>query len=198
MKIKINIFSDKKTELFFTELLSDYELSFMKLKNIYKNFENTNINIIFINDVESEKLINLEKLNENFLLLTNIKKERLNVNNKLIETPISINQIKNRIENFVENLKIRFYDITIVNEKLTNTKNDSFCFLTKLESEILTHLIIEKQSTKKYILENILNIKNSVQTNSLESHLSRIRKKMNQINTSVKIQSKNEKLLILV
>ncbi|MDC3078951.1 helix-turn-helix domain-containing protein, partial [Pelagibacteraceae bacterium] len=84
------------------------------------------------------------------------------------------------------------------NEKLTNINNNSFCYLTKLESEILTYLIVEKESTKKHIQENILNIKSTIQTNSLDSHLTRIRKKMYKIKTSVKIQSKSEKLLIVI
>ena len=67
-----------------------------------------------------------------------------------------------------------------------------------METEILSHLIIEKESTKKYIQENILNIKSTIQTNSLDSHLTRIRKKMYKIKTSVKIQSKSEKLLIKI
>ena len=62
----------------------------------------------------------------------------------------------------------------------------------------LTYLIIEKEGTKKYIQENILNIKSTIQTNSLDSHLTRIRKKMYKIKTSVKIQSKSEKLLIVI
>ena len=81
---------------------------------------------------------------------------------------------------------------------MTNEKNNYFCYLTKLELEILSHLIIEKESTKKYIQEKILNIKSNIETNSLDSHLTRIRKKLTQINTSVKIQSKKEKLLITI
>ena len=81
---------------------------------------------------------------------------------------------------------------------MTNVKNKSFCYLTKLESEILSHLITERETTKKYIQENILNIKSTIKTNSLDSHLTRIRKKMYQINTSLKIHSKNEKLLIII
>ena len=64
--------------------------------------------------------------------------------------------------------------------------------------ELLTYLIVEKESTKKHIQENILNIKSTIQTNSLDSHLTRIRKKMYKIKTSVKIQSKSEKLLIVI
>ena len=66
------------------------------------------------------------------------------------------------------------------------------------KNKILTYLIIEKESTKKHIQENILNIKSTIQTSSLDSHLTRIRKKMNQIETDVKIQSKNEILSIII
>ena len=198
MKNKINIFSDKKIISFLKNLFSNYELFFMNLNEIEDNFENTYANIIFIKDTDSINSIDFKKLNDNFLILSNLKNKKINTNNKLITIPISINQIQTTIINFTENLKIKIHDISIANEKLTNIKNNSFCYLTKLETEILSHLIIEKESTKKYIQENILNIKSTIQTNSLESHLTRIRKKLSQIETTVKIQSKNEKLLITI
>ena len=115
----------------------------------------------------------------------------------LVDTPaLHINHLKNRIENFVQGLKVQFHDLSIYNEKLTNLNNDNFCYLTKIELEILTYLIRKKETSKNFIKENILNIKSNIETNSLESHLSRIRKKMNAIKTKVKIQTKNEKLLI--
>ena len=198
MKNKINIFSDKKIKSFLKNLFSNYELFFMNLNEIEENFENTHANIIFIKDTDNINSINFKKLNDNFLILSNLKNKKINTNSKLITIPISINQIQTTIINFTENLKIKIHDIIIANEKLTNIKNNYFCYLTKLETEILSHLIIEKESTKKHIQENILNIKSTIQTNSLESHLTRIRKKMSQIETTVKIQSKNEKLLITI
>ena len=195
---KINIFSDKKLKIFLSELFSGYELIFIELTEIQKYIENNGTNIIFIKDKENLKLIDSKKLSDNFLILSNQKNKNLKPNNQQIKIPKSINIIKNTVKNFLENLKFKFHDITIVNEKLTNINNNSFCFLTKLESEILTYLIVEKQSTKKYIQENILNIKSTIQTNSLDSHLTRIRKKMYKIKTSVKIQSKSEKLLIKI
>ena len=198
MKNKINIFLDTKIKLFLIDLFSDYELSFIDLNEIHEFYENTSTNIIFLNNKESARLIDFKKLNDNFLILSNLNIKNLNINNQLIKIPKSINNIKTIVENFIENLKIKFHDITIVNEKLTNVNNNSFCYLTKLESEILTYLIIEKESTKKHIQENILNIKSTIQTNSLDSHLTRIRKKMYKIKTSVKIQSKSEKLLIVI
>ena len=198
MKNKINIFSDNKIKFFLTDLFSDYELTFMNLNEIEIKTNTSNANIIFINEEENSKLININKLSDNFLILSSSNNINHKTNNKLIKTPTTINHIKSTVENFLENLKIQFHDIIIFNEKLTNIKNNSFCYLTKLESEILTHLIIEKESTKNHIKENILNIKSTIQTNSLDSHLTRIRKKMIQINTSVKIQSKSEKLLIVI
>ena len=198
MKNKINIFSDNKIKFFLRELFSDHELFFRDFIEIPNYLDNCNANIIFLSDKESTKLIEFKKLSDNFLVLSSLKNKNLSINIQFVKIPKPINQIKTLIENFVENLKIKFHDITIVNEKLTNINNNSFCYLTKLESKILTYLIIEKKSTKKYIQENILNIKSTIQTSSLDSHLTRIRKKMNQIETDVKIQSKNETLTIII
>jgi len=180
------------------ELFPDYELFFMDLSEIQNYVEHNSINIIFLNNDESTKTFDFKKLKGNFLILSNIKNQSMKINNQLIKTPTSINQIKTITENFLENIKIIFHDITIINDKMTNINNDSFCYLTKIESEILSYLIYEKESTKNYIQENILNIKSTIKTNSLDSHLTRIRKKMNQIKTSIKIQSKSEKLLITI
>ena len=196
MKNKINIFSDKKIKFFISQLFSDYQLFFMDLSEIQNYIKNNNTNIIVLNDDESTKLFDFNKLKGNFLILSNIKNQSTNTNNQLLKTPTPINHIKTITENFVENIKIIFHDITIINEKMTNINNNSFCYLTKLESEILSCLIYEKESTKNYIQENILNMKGTIKTNSLDSHLTRIRKKMSQINTSIKIKSKSEKLLI--
>ena len=126
--------------------------------------------------------------------------KKLNFNNKsnILNSPLSINNLKNRIEHFVQNLKVQFHDLSLYNEKLINLNNDNFCYLTKIELEILTYLIRKKETSKNFIKENILNIKSNIETNSLESHLTRIRKKMNNIKTKVKIQTKNEKLLITI
>ena len=158
------------------------------------------MNIIIINNNKDYEKINFKNLNENYLIFSNLVKKKFNLTNSLqiLITPTSVKNIKNKIENFFLKLKIYFHDISIKNEKLINLKNNSFCFLTKAELEILTCLIKENEISKKFIRENILKIKSNVETNSLESHLTRIRKKMNEIQTVVKIQTRNEKLLITI
>ena len=197
MKYSINIYSNRKIKFFLSELLSDYNLFLFDLDEVQILQKHIRPKIIILNNEEDFKIMNIDKLTGNYLILSNIKNSNLlNKKNIFLQTPLSISQIKTSVENFVQNLKVYFHDIFIDNEKLTNIKNNSFCYLTKVELEILSYLISEKESNKDFIKENILNIKSSIQTNSLESHLTRIRKKMNQINTSVKIHSRSDKLLI--
>ncbi len=198
MKNGLNIFCNKKIKNFLSILLSEYELSIIKLEDIKNNTKTSQANIIIISNKNDIDLIDNKSVKDNFLIISNLKNINLNYINKsnILSGPISINLLKNRIENFVQNIKVQFHDISIYNEKLINLNNDIFCRLTKIEFEILTFLIREKKTSKNFIKENVLNIKSNIETNSLESHLTRIRKKLNIIKTKVKIQTKNENLLI--
>ena len=195
MKNGLNIFCNNNIKNFLPSLLSDYELTIMKLDQIKDNIQVSQANIIIIsnNDID---LRHYGKLSDNCLIISNLKKLNFNNKSNILNSPLSINHLKNRIEHFVQNLKVQFHDFYLYNEKLINLDNDNFCYLTKIELEILSCLIRKKETSKNFIKENILNIKSNIETNSLESHLSRIRKKMNTIKTKVKIQTKNEKLLI--
>tara|TARA_B100000900_G_scaffold262741_1_gene223959 strand:- start:57 stop:650 length:594 start_codon:yes stop_codon:yes gene_type:complete len=197
MRNELNIFCNNNIKNFLPSLFSDYELTIMKLDAIKDSLETSQANIIILSDNKTH-LSDYGNLSDNCLVISNLK--NLNFNNKLniLNCPLHINSIKNRIEHFVQNLKVQFHDISIYNEKLINIDNDNFCYLTKIELEILTYLIRKKETSKNFIKENILNIKSNIETNSLESHLSRIRKKMNIVKTKIKILTKNEKLLIKV
>ena len=197
MRSELNIFCNNNIKNFLPSLFSDYELTIMKLDAIKDNLQTSQANIIIISDNKTH-LIDYSNLSDNCLVISNLK--NLNFNNKLntLNCPLYINHLKNRINHFVQNLKVQFHDISIYNEKLINLDNDNFCYLTKIELEILIHLIRKKETSKNFIKENILNIKSNIETNSLESHLSRIRKKMNIVKTKIKILTKNEKLLIKV
>ena len=195
MKNGLNIFCNNNIKNFLPSLLSDYELTIMKLDLIKDNIQESQANIIIIvnNDID---IRGFGKLSDNCLVISNLKNLNFNIKSNILNSPLAINHLKNRIEQFVQNLKVQFHDISIYNEKIINLDNDNYCYLTKIELEILTYLIRKKETSKNFIKENILNIKSNIETNSLESHLSRIRKKMNTIETKVKIQTKNEKLLI--
>ena len=198
MKNRLNIFANVMIKKFLIELLSKHELVFMNLSSIDYKILNTQANIIFINNNEDLDLVNFRKLNDNCLVISNLKNNNLgyNKNQKLLYSPLSIDYFKNTIDFFLQNLSIQFHDISIGNEKITNLIDNSFCNLTKIELDIFTYLIREKEVNKSFIREKILKIKSNIESNSLESHLTRIRKKMNKVNSNVKIQSKGEKLFI--
>ncbi len=198
MKSRLNVYLNDNVKNFISSLLNHYDLILNKLETITSKNLKTQANIIIINNKKDLNSVNFNNVNDNYLIFSSLKfnNTKLNKNINLINTPISINHIKNKIENFLQNIKIQFHDISICNEKITNLNNNSFCYLTKVEFEILSYLIREKETSKNFIKQNILNIKRNIETNSLESHLTRIRKKMNKVNTTVKIQTKSEKLLI--
>ncbi len=200
MRSRLNIYSNNSINSFMKSFLVHYDLILNRLESIDYKIENKHANIIIINNKKNFNLVNFNALNDNYLIISSLKLNNINLqkNINIIDTPVPINHLKNKIENFVQNIKIQFHDISIDNEKLINLTNDSFCYLTKVELEILTYLIREKETSKNFIKQNILNIKTNIETNSLESHLTRIRKKMNKVKTTVKIQTKSEKLLITI
>tara|TARA_B100000989_G_C19448938_1_gene430822 strand:- start:306 stop:899 length:594 start_codon:yes stop_codon:yes gene_type:complete len=195
MKNTLNIFCNNSVKGFLISILPEYELTIMELDVIKNNIQTTQGNIIVINNNNDNDLIEYNVLTQNCLIISSLKNLNYNKLN-ILNTPLSITHLKNRIENFLQNIKVQFYDISIYNDKIINLDNDNFCYLTKIELEILNYLIRKKETSKNFIKENILNIKSDIETNSLESHLTRIRKKMKTIKTKVKIQTKNEKLLI--
>ena len=87
MKNKINIFSNKKIKTFLIELLSNYELFFMKLNELEKNIENTSTNIIFLNETQDAKSIDFKKLSDNFLIFSNHKNKKLNKKKPITKNP---------------------------------------------------------------------------------------------------------------
>tara|TARA_B100000963_G_scaffold263697_1_gene231806 strand:+ start:797 stop:1399 length:603 start_codon:yes stop_codon:yes gene_type:complete len=198
MKNKLNVYSNEKVRNFLISVIPQYELIFMSIDMIEHKLQSNYANIIVLNYYKEAELVNFKSLNDNYLIVSNLNKNKLHIENRLkfLNTPIPTTHLRNRIESFIQNLEIQFHDISIVREKITNLNNNSFCYLTKVELEILSYLIKEKEASKNFIKENILNIKSDIETNSLDSHLTRIRKKMNKINTVVKIQTKSEKLSI--
>ena len=148
--------------------------------------------------MNGEDKIDLKNLKGNFLLLTNenINKSIISKNIKILKTPLTPSEIKNQIEKFLVSNEIQFKDIVIVDKKITNILNKKSCYLTEIENDIVFYLIKNNNPNKKYIRENILKIKNDIETNSIESHLSRIRKKFDKIKTKIVVQAKKEDLLI--
>ena len=81
------------------------------------------------------------------------------------------------------------------NNFVINKKNNNKIYLTETESEILKTLFKKKLVKKEKLKKDILNLNPALDTKSLESHLSRIRKKLININSNISIVSTNNEFI---
>lgn len=147
-------------------------------KNILKSFFiNNNVVFIFLND-------------ENFFDKKNYSQA------KFFKGPMQVQKFLDILKsNFISNTYF-FGDIKISNEKMTNSTNGLICFLTSIEKKILIEFIKNKDLQRSYILEKVLKIKINVETKTIESHLTRIRKKLLLVKSTIQILSKEDTFFI--
>ena len=197
MKQKINIYTNIKSYDFFNQIITKHTLIYKSIEELLSDpKKNDKGGIILSNKINNfEDDLNL--LLKNYILITrdnDVNKTKKNI--KILKPPFFPYQLKNSIENLFNNNFFEIEDIVIKNQNILNSKNKKTQPLTEIESKILIYLITNKLCTKEYIKENILKIKPSIETNSVETHLTRIRKKFDFINTGLIIKSKNNILSI--
>lgn len=194
MNKQITIYSNLENNNFFRQIFTNYKIEINPISLLFNNEKKTNEGIIFYNTNNQKTNYDFKILKNNYLLVSNSQKKisGLSENITVIKPPISINQIINYINNFLLTKKIEFKEIIIINKKLINNYNNKSSLLTDIEFEILSSLIQKKECSKEFIKKNILKIKTDIKTNSIDSHLTRIRKKLESINTSLIIRSKND------
>ena len=174
---------------------------------IEKKFEQININkltnvrenkLLVIDQKTSvfkiQEIANLFNKNKNTItifLISKIRKE-IKLNNHIICIfyPIKINDFEKILNKQINNPKISFNDILLdIRGLIINKNNNVKTYLTEAEQNILKFLISKQEVSKKELKKEILNLNPLVDTRSLESHLSRIRKKIKKIDSAIKIIS---------
>jgi hypothetical protein len=196
---QITIYSNYDNKEFFESLLPNFKLKFKKLEHIKLNNSSTE-NILFFcpKDLDTSFINKFEGF-KNILFILN-KKTNLtkNLRNSILEYPITINRLKDKVFKFFADQKKLFVDIEINDQRIINIDNKKFCFFTNIEKEIFQELTYHKTVKRKYLEENILKINFKVETRSLDSHLSRIRKKLQTINSKIKIISRSENIICVI
>ena len=197
MKQKINIYTNIKSYEFFNQIVNKYILNYKTIDDLLSDPIKNDQGGIIINNNINKFEINLNLLSKNYIVITSNKEvNKTKKNIQILTPPLFPYQLENNIENFFNNNFYEIKDIVIRNQNIFNSKNKKMQPLTEIESKILTYLITNKLCTKEYIKENILNIKSSIETNSVDTHLTRIRKKFDIINAELIIKSKNNAVLI--
>jgi len=199
MNNQITIYCNYENKEFFESVLPNFKLKFKKLDNIKFNNSLTE-NILFFcpKDLDTG-FINKFGGSKNILFILN-KKNNLKKNhrNSILAYPITISRLKDKVSKLFFDQKKIFSDIEISDQRIININNKKFCFFTNIEKEIFQELINYKTVKRNNLEENILKINFKVETRSLDSHLSRIRKKLQTINSKIKIISRDENIICVI
>ena len=197
MNNEILLFSELNDSKILEIVLSDFNIKKFDLKELKnKNFTHKNI-LVFLNDYKN--INDLKQISSNNLVLCFVNKKNIEETfNKatIVSSPVTLSKLKEFADKIYKSNSKEYSDVVIVDKKLTNKKNKKYTYFTDLENQIFSELLEKKELDKKYLKENILNIKNNIDTRSIESHFSRIRKKLSFIESSIKITSKGEVFFI--
>jgi hypothetical protein len=182
------------------ELFIDFEIHTISKEDIKKNkLINKNIFLV-LND---SPLIGLSESfylkNSVVVLFLNLKNTNKNnyINTKIFSGHNNIGKLRDEITTFFVSKTLIYKDIKILQEKIINTKVDKEVSLTLPEKDILILLFERKQIDKNFLLESVLKLKKDTETKTIESHLTRIRKKLISINSQVEIISKGNMVFLL-
>jgi len=201
MKTKIQTFSSQKLKNFFTNLDSLFDVHPRSLKELDDYVNSTTLSIIFFDhqDFIDKKTLNTILLKENFIFIYNelsiFEKASLDLKKNLI-APLSISKFLDNINEAINKKKYAYRNIEINNNFVTNINTKEKNYLTHAEALILFKLLSEKNVNKKLLERDVLDIKQDLNTSSIESHLNRIRKKLKKIDSEFSVFSKNKNVFL--
>ena len=201
MKTKVEIFSSQKLKNFFINLENFFDLSLKSYDELDGCSNSRSLSIVFIDHQDSvaEKTLNSILMNENFIFvykeMSLIEKPSLGLKKNML-APLSISIFLDNINEFINKKKHTYRNIELDNNFVTNTNTKEKNYLTHAENLILFKLLSEKSVNKKLLERDVLDIRQDLNTSSIESHLNRIRKKLKKIDSDFSISSKNDSIYL--
>jgi len=191
----ILIYCDLQNPNFIESIFPNHTLSFQKIDSTNEKFVFKKNSIVIVSKkIKKNFLKKIQNNNDIFLIL---HKSQVTENKlpKTLSYPLAIDEFKDKILNFLNSSQI-YFDIRIDDDKLTNINNKRLCHLTQLERELLLELLKYKKTEKRHLEDKVLKININVETQTLISHLSRIRKKLKIINSKIQIKTKKNQVVI--
>ena len=202
-KIKFGLL-EKNTNLPIVNFLINNNFELIEINDLKKTKEK--IIVVVTQNIKKEKMIDkinyLRKNNTNsiyYFLPSFLKNENLIPDEKSIFYPITILSFKKRINDLFLSSAIKHSDLSIESDNfLINVMNNEKIYLTEKEASILKLLFKNKTIKREKIKAEVLLIKSTIETKSLDSHLSRIRKKIFQIKSITQIVSSDNNLITII
>ena len=201
MKPSLEIFSTEGLKFFFINLHEFFDINTRGLEDLEASDDKQNLSIVFLDNkgAVSKKAIENINENENFIFVCSdfsiFQNFSLNKKNTFI-SPLSINKLVDVINNFINTRKHTFTNIELNNNSATNIKTNEKINLTQAETHILLRLFKDKNVKKTILERDALQIRQDLNTSSMESHLNRIRKKLKNISSDFTISSKDKRIYL--
>ena len=199
--MKKNIYLISKPSLLnnIKEIFFDFDVHFINVDSL-KDFDSKNKNILIIDIQRFNNFYESFFLNNNVVICFLKKPNNFDISkyhqSKFFFRKTNVKKFFDEVKTFFISKSIIFKNNKISEEKIINLNTGESFLLTPLEKEILTVLFEKKQIKKEYLLEEVLRIKKDIETKTIESHLTRIRKKLIKIESKILITSKDDKIYI--
>ena len=129
-----------------------------------------------------------------FFLISKKTKSFFEKRKNCIYYPIKIKELIHKTRQENEN-PIIFGNLELKKNFLKNALNNKQIKISDIEKNILKLLFFKKSTQKEVIKVSILNYKTEIKSNTVESHLTRIRNKIESIGSNVKIISSEKGMI---
>lgn len=196
MKETLYLYSPKFLFEIIKDMLLNYNIIALTNDEINNNnFKNNNTLLV----LKGDGIKNIKKsffFKNNILVFLTNKHELPDIikSNKVrfFHGHASLKKLHDEVRTFFITKTIILNNIEMLGEKITNISSGQNFLLTELEKKILIVLFENKEVKRDYLLEVVLKIKKNIETKTLESHLTRIRRKLLSIKSKIYIKSKED------
>ena len=148
--------------------------------------ENPNITIFHSDILQIKSQKNLIDKSNTIKICAGRKKDMLNIYDAFLELPCTVKEINAAVENIAakkkfsinSSIKVKNYLLNKNEKKLSNSKE--FIILTEKEIQLIELLLDKKEPvSKKKILSSVWHYSTEADTHTVETHIYRLRKKIN-------------------
>lgn len=190
----LHLYSQKPISNIINEIFSDFEIRPLNLNALLNNQIKKENVLLVLRDNITDKIAKSFFFNNNVIVLSKnyIFDEGGFYKTKFFYGRLSVKKFKDEVNSYFMLKTYSFKNTKIEDNQIINFKSGIAAQLTPLEKEILIVFFNKKKISRKFLLESVLKKRKDIETKTIETHLTRIRKKLLKINSEILISSKND------